>query len=186
MSNPGQALQNLDSGILPLSWEDFIIMPSTTKLGSASDDPTFVAWDSRFVALSFSGSALNECFFDVQVPHGRKPGSDLKFHVHFTPYGTMVLGQTVIWRLDYAYANIGGEFSATATVTSTYTALGTETALTHCMSEQTTVPGTSIGESAIIKCRVYRTAADTYDAAAFMHSVDLHVYKDRVGGKIFG
>lgn len=170
--------------LFDISREDLVINPSAIRL-DGSAPASSATFKTGFRALSFSGSAMNEVYFDFQVPHGRKPGSDLLFHVHWTPSGTIGVGNTVVWKLDYIVANINADFSASNTLAMTHTGVASDDADVHLMSSSVIIPGKDINESAIIKCRLWRdVATDSYTGAVFLHSADAHVYKDRIGGRI--
>jgi len=132
----------------------------------------------------------NELFFNVQIPHGYKVGTNLFPHVHWTtmtgtPNST---NARVTWSLEYSVIAIGGTFSTTTTNTSStiiasITPSGTSQ---HLITSLGPISGTGLGISSIIICRLYRNATsptDDFPNTAGVLGFDIHYEQDTQGSR---
>jgi hypothetical protein len=165
-------------------WDDLRVGLSAARVGASTYLPTWtqIATDgagSRGVyAYGFSAVNDNEAFFEVQLPHDRKTGSDLEAHVHWCPNGTDT--GSVSWNLEYTVANIDGTFGNTASLTGTDS--GDGTAFKHQLCELGTIDGSSLTLSAVLICRLWRdVSADDLSDLACAVSVDFHYQRDSPG-----
>jgi len=145
-------------------WEDARIVPGAFQFAGSSD-PTLSGWQPGGAGATFRVFEFNtgdEVFFTVQIPHSYKEGTSLRPHIHWTPRdrGVIENGKTVNWRLDYSIASVDGVFTASATIDLTDTCDGTDDK--HQVTPSGTIPGQGIGISAMLACRVYRLAGDTW------------------------
>jgi len=69
-------------------------------------------------------------------------------------------GNTVFWRLDYSLANRNANFPASATIALTGTCSGANER--HEDTPSGTISGVGVTISAMLVCRVYRLAGDTW------------------------
>lgn len=129
-------------------------------------------------AYKFEGNQLEEVFFELQLPHSYKEGSDIKAHVHLASAGTSTA--TMDWGLEYTFANVNGVFGETDLLTAQYTP--PSTALTHKILSLGTISGSGVEVSAVFLCRLYRDGASDANANnCFAVSVDFHLELDTLG-----
>ena len=177
-------------------WDDFLVNPDATSRGGSkaptwggsafkkSEDGT-----SQGVFLwMFSTTEENELYFTVQLPHKYKVGTALYPHVHWTTAVGTPTATNVVWGLEYSVVAIGGNYPVTQTLTSSsiinaITLTGTHQ---HLISSLGSIPGTGIGISTIIICRLYRAAGHTNDTFANevgLLSMDFHYEIDTEGSR---
>jgi len=164
------------------AWTDKAVSVAVARPGSTP--PAFVqfkddgAGSTGVFAFKFVGNLLKELFFDLQLPHSYKVGTDVKPHVHLASAGTATT--TMDWGLEYTLAPVNGTFGDTDLLTAQYTPSGT--AFKHEILGLGTIDGASLGLSAVIICRLYRDGAgDTNNDDCYAVSVDFHFEMDTLG-----
>lgn len=168
-------------------FEDLRVSANTVKLRGASV-PTYGTFvNSSLQILWFDGTSDQEVFFSVQIPHSYKVNSDLYPHVHWTTStGTPDNStNTVKWVLEYAVAEIGSTFSvdtkSSDQIIESISPSGTEQ---HLITSLGTIPGSNIGISTILICRLYREGeADGFGNDAGLLSFDIHYEIDTSGSR---
>jgi len=125
------------------------------------------------------------------MPHTYKEGTDLEFHIHWTPAnrGVAESGNKVGWKVDYTIADVGGIFGASATVDLSDTCSGVNDK--HELAGSVTVSGAGLKVSHIIVLRIYRTDTGTDDTWAgttnaqspALLEFDIHFRKDTMGSR---
>jgi len=170
------------------AWDDLRIVPSAFDFAGSSD-PALVNWrpggsGTTFKAWEFDNA--DQAFFLVQLPHNRKPGTDLKVHVHWTPQtrGNEENAKTVFWKIDISAASIGGTFPASSVYDMSDACDGVDDA--HQMTPDITVTGSTLGVSAMLQCRIFRDAGDSWATNTtgnlpLLLEVDFHYEIDRLG-----
>ncbi len=130
---------------------------------------------------AFSNTIDQELFFDRQLPHSYREGTDIRPHVHWSP-STAGAGN-VTWKLEYTWVNIDGTFGTTTTIA--VTDATDTTALKHHKALMSNIDGTGKTMSSMLLCRLYRDVSDgdTYAADAFALEIDFHYQKDTVGSR---
>ena len=161
-------------------WDD--IRVSLITRGSGGVNPTFSQIQNSLFAYKFSGTADNEIFFEIQMPHSWKEGSKIYPHVHWAPNGTST--GNVTWGMDFEWQNINGVFSgATTNISTSVAADGV------AKKQQITNIGTGIEEtdkkiSSIIMCRLYRAGnSDTNNDECFLLAFDIHYEVNTIGSR---
>ena len=123
-------------------------------------------------------------FFTIQFPHGYKLGSDVYPHVHWTP--TDAGAGSVVWQLEYSWADIDEVFPAVTPIEIADAAAGV--AWTHQLASFAAVTGSgATGVSSMLVCRLFRDpahASDTYGSDAALLEFDVHFEIDTVGSRI--
>ena len=163
-------------------WEDLRVPVNATKKGE-SKPPTEGAFLTTFIIEWFSASAENELFFTVQLPHNYKEGTDLKPHVHWTPSNTDT--GTVVWLLDYSWANIDGTFPGSAQIP--LSDVGSGTVGDHQLTASGTLTGTSKTISSMVVCRISRdggAGTDDFTGTAGLLEIDFHYEIDSLGSNL--
>lgn len=131
-------------------------------------------------AWLFDKAADEMLYFACQLPHSWREGTDVLFHFHWMP--TTAGAGTVVWGLEYTWANIDAVMDNTTVLVTGDAAAGT--AWTHQMTNSITLTGTGKTSSSMMLCRVYRDAnspGDDYDANAALLEVDFHYLADKLG-----
>jgi len=185
-------------------WDDLRVPLSSIKTGGVKD-PTFTNWKtdgavSRGIYdwhFSHQAVAANEeeVFFDAQLPHGYEEGSDIYFHVHWTPAVSGAAGQFVKFGLEYVWVNKDGTFPANTTIiysdasaaaAATTSGDGTLVHGKHYLTEFALIDGTGMMISSILSCRFFRNSShanDTLIQNVILFEVDFHFLKDAIGSR---
>jgi hypothetical protein len=170
-----------------ITYEDLRTPVNSLKL-SGVKPPTWTAYKSGEV-LAFSDQAVagNEeiVFFQLQMPHNYKEGTDISIHVHFVPEDNA--GGNVYWMLTYSWATIDDAFAAATTVYIA-AACGTTTDA-HRVAYFADIDG-SPGDvnkliSSMLICKLQRNSSDALDTytgkSAYLLEVDVHYQVDSLG-----
>jgi len=162
-------------------WTDLRISGST--LGSGASAPDQVTWvsASNLKVKGFDGtSTMEQLFFEVQLGHDYKEGTDLHPHIHWGP--TTTGAGNVKWILEYSWVNIMDTTPAVTTISSIQAAGGV--AYKHLLTEFPEMLGTNKGLSSMIIGRIYRDPTDvqdTYAGDAGLLELDFHYQTDGLG-----
>ncbi len=146
-----------------------------------------VSAGSRGVILKyFSPDIENELYFEAQLPHRWKEGSDLEVHIHWIPNDDGSGTNDVRWGMEYTWSNIGSVFGDTSTIYGEENHLA-ETLVKnkHYLTELGTIDGTGMGISSMLSCRVFRDAEnanDDYTNFAGLLEIDFHYQIDQPTG----
>lgn len=162
-------------------WDDERVPVTSTR--SAASAPGFAAFPSgenTFTHL-FDKTSEEQLFFTLQIPHKWMTGTNLYPHVHWAPTDSDT--GSVVWGLDYSWADINGTFGANTTIT--VTDAGDGTANKHQLAEFSEIDGSGIsGVSSMLVGRLYRDATngdDDYNADAALLEFDFHIKIDSRG-----
>jgi hypothetical protein len=161
-------------------WDDVRI--SIMLRGSGGTSPVFTQIQGNLYAYKFSGTALNEIFFEVQMPHAWNEGTTIYPHVHWVSNGTAT--SAVTWGLDYEWANLYDTFSGTTSNISASTpAIGNKTHnITDLSASGITESDKRI--SSMIMCRLYREGnTDANNDDCFLLAFDIHYEVNTLGSR---
>ena len=172
-------------------WDDLRITPGAFTFVGASD-PTLSDWQPDGTGATFKVWKFqenNEVFVTAQMPHSYKEGTDLGFHIHWTPCdrGDDEGTAEVAWKIDYSFANIGSNFPESETADLTDECAGVDDR--HEMTDDVPVDGSGLTTSHIIMMRVYRSAdGDTWTGTTAPQSpalleIDIHYEIDTIGSR---
>ncbi len=170
-------------------WDDLRFPASSTNRGqlNAPDFARFArdgAGTSQGVyTLFFDDSTEEEVFFQAQLPHAWKEGSNISPHVHWTPTSTLADTTDVVWGLEYTWQSIDGVFADTAIMYTTGAMPSSAVDLEHVLSEFPMMTGAGMTLSSMVMCRLFRAVddGDTYgDDVAFLEA-DFHFEVDMPG-----
>lgn len=170
-------------------WDDLRVSATNTRVG-ATNPPTWTKVKDNGAASVgvqlpvFANAVLaseNQVYFQVQLPHAWKEGSNIRPHVHWQPVDGNA--GAVRWGLEYTMANINEVFPNTTII------YGTSDAFTGAEDTQFL---TSLGEidmtgmriSCMINCRLFRNSShteDTYASGAGFLEIDFHHQIDSLG-----
>lgn len=182
-------LQNALTGL----WADLLVPMTATKSGG-SKDPGFEIFKtngagSQGVFLHwFDAASEEELYFSCQLPHCWNKTA-LRPHVHWIPKTTAdgtPANQSVIWGLEYTWADIGAGFSNTSVVYTVfnYPEDANVVAGKHYLSAFASIPATATGMSSMLICRVFRDAThDNYEHDAGLLEIDFHYQTDKAGSR---
>lgn len=163
-------------------WDDLRL--AGTALGkAASGSPAlgaFLAAPSALQVYRFDKTTAQSVYFELQMPHAWKEGTNIHPHVHWSPVDTGT--GTVVWALEYSFANINDTFPAPTTITATQKGKGT--AWTHQLCELGEIDGKGKTFSSMLVGRLYRNAGateDDYNADAALLELDFHYIVNSLG-----
>jgi hypothetical protein len=170
-------------------WEDIRIAGANTRVGVTAPAVGTFGPSGSLRVLRFEQNHHDEIYFEIQMPHAWKEGSNIYPHVHWAPVSATA--GNVVWQLDYTWANPAGTFGAPATMTSDATAAG-GTAWVHKISVlkdgsgNAYIAGAGKTISSMLVCRLHRDAgagADTLAADAAFLEFDIHYEVDGFGSR---
>ncbi len=187
-----------------LAWADIRVPLDSVKLGGVKD-PTFGQWKSDgsgsrgVYACSFSDQAVagneEELFFSAQIPHMYKEGTDIEFHIHWTPAVSGNANEFVKWGLEYIWVDRGETAAANTTIiasdastaaTATKQGDSTLSAGKHYVTKVGDISGTGMLISSMLVCRIFRNSSDEDDdlaQAAIAFEVDFHFQQNAPGSR---
>lgn len=166
-------------------WDDERIPVTATQAGGSKDPHFIKAWDNGagsqgVFTYAFDPSQEEELYFNLQLPHSYKAGTNLKPHVHF--FNKNNNAGNIVWGLEYNCIAVNSTFSGTTTLSTVTIANGGTDK--HSYAEIPEITGTNFGASTMCVCRVYRDAtngADTYGSDSYLMEIDFHFQKDKIG-----
>jgi len=147
------------------TWDDLKIVPGAFKFGGSSD-PSIGDWQPGGSGATFKVYRFkenDEGFATNQMLHRYKEGTDLLFHIHWTPgsRGNEENGKYVGWKIDYSIADVDSTFLASSTVDLSDICSGTDDK--HEVSASVSVSGVGLHISHMIILRIYRSDTGTDD-----------------------
>lgn len=170
-------------------WDDMMVPSHALKTGANA--PTFGTWLNGLYVYWFptAENPVKEAFFALQMSHSWA-ATAIHPHVHWVPKTNGAAGATVLWTLEYTWADIGQVFPATqtCTVTDKYPD-ETLVANKHYLYELTVITPrattpTQNGLSSMLMCRLSRnTITDTYADDAGLLQIDFHYEKNTLGSR---
>ena len=178
-------------------WDDLRVSAEQVRIQGSSNIPGWGVLSNDgsssagVYALWFDDNTLEQVFFSVQIPHAVKLGSELHPHVHFVPENNGATGATVVWGLEYVFADIGETFGLTNIIytDSHYPADAVLAADKHYVSSFEPIEMQNDGVSGMILCRLFRSPAggggftDDYAHDAGLLEFDFHVIMDTPGSE---
>lgn len=169
------------------TWDDLGVSLTTAKPG-ATRQPGFEkfkddgAGSTGVYAWHFDGSAVEELFFERQLPHAiRQLQGELRPHIHWSPKTTSA--GNVRWGLEYTGVSPLGVFGNTTII---YAEDAAEAHSTHQIAQFPAIDATTLAISSVLVCRLFRDAAhgnDTYAPDAVATSFDFHIELDGRGSE---
>lgn len=162
------------------TWKDLILSASNLRPGNSA--PTFGAFLGGIYTYRFDAGSAHEVHGAVELQHDYKEGTDLVFHVHWSPSTTNT--GNIVWGIEYTVQNPGAVFGATDTQSMTPTPAPGAVAH-HALNNVYTISGTGLKIGAIVSFRLFRQngGTDTFTGNAFLHSVGIHYECDTLGSR---
>lgn len=167
---------------------DDLRVPLTAVQTGGLSDPDWIqiqddgSGSTGVYTYHFDQNTEEEVFFIVQLPHSWKEGTNIIPHVHWCPTNTNT--GSVVWALEYTWADVGDAFGNTSTLTVTDAADGTTNK--HQIADLGNIDGTGKTLSSMLICRLYRDAgngSDTYNADAAALEIDFHYEINTLGSR---
>lgn len=162
-------------------WEDANVSALAARVGGTA--PTFAAAINGIYGLRFDdGATAPEIHGSIEIPHSYKEGTDLVFHIHWSPTTTNT--GNCRWGIEYSCANAGSAFPTSTTAYAVQAGSGTVNQ--NQLLDIVTISGTGRKISDIIAFRLFRdapNAADTFTGNAFLWQIGIHFEKDTVGSR---
>ncbi len=146
----------------------------------ATDPPTFAVFSGGVWGSRFDNGAAYSAHGTIEMQHDYKDGSNLEFHVHWSPTTTNT--GNIRWGLEYTVANVNSTFGATTTVYAVQAGAGVVNR--HQILNIVTISGTGLTAGAVIMFRIFRdgaNAADTFTGNAFLLRCAVHYECDKIG-----
>jgi hypothetical protein len=155
---------------------------AATNLRPGSTPPAFAAFLGGIYTFRFDAGSADEVHGAVELQHDYREGSNLVFHVHWSPSTTNT--GNIVWGVEYTVQNPNGVFAAPTTVAMT-PAAASGTVARHQLNNIVTITGTGLKIGAILAFRLYRQngGTDTFTGNAFLHSVGIHYECDTAGSR---
>lgn len=162
-------------------WDD--IRVSLVTRGSGGVNPVFSQIQGVLYAYKFSGTADNEIFFEIQMPHSWREGTTIYPHVHWASNGTST--SNVTWGLSYEWQNINGIFGgAYSTITNSVAASGVAKRQQISNINDTGITESDKKISSMILCRLYRSGnSDANNDECFLLAFDVHYEVNTLGSR---
>ena len=140
-------------------WDDVRIVPGSFQFPGGAD-PTLQNWQPGGSGTIFPVYKFKKDDYvtaTCQIPHNYKEGSDVYFHIHWTPCdrGNEETTALVGWKVDYSWANADGTFGASATVNLSDACQSTDHH--HLWTPDVLVSGTGKTMSSIVMLKIYRS-----------------------------
>ncbi len=184
----GRLIMSIISGggitgsIDPPIWDDMRVPMTSTKVKGTAKDAEFIVFQDDLATTAFKKSDEREVYFNIQLSHRYKFGTDLEAHIHWSPGSSVDTGD-VRWCLEYSVANIGDNFPASTTTCVLQAPSGV--AYKHEYTDLVSIDGSGINiVSAMIIFRLFRDGGhedDDFDDYAYVFEFDLHVQMDSFG-----
>jgi len=164
-------------------WDDLRFPAAAANPPGLASDPDY---DTTNGGWLFDAASTEVLFFQVQMPHPWREGTEIHPHVHWQK--TTSAAGNVYWQLDYKKAPIAAVMDAAfTTLSTTSTVPGTpdnNTADEHLISafDWIDMVGNELSDMLLIKLsRIGGDAADTYGADVRLLEFDIHYEIDGFG-----
>lgn len=177
-------------------WDDLRILPGSFDRPGVSD-PAIVTYNVNAGGVNtylWEFAKNNLASFTVQMPHSYKEGTDIYFHVHWTPgsRGNEENGATVGWKIEYSWANRNANFPTMQVLDLSDACDGTDHK--HQITPEVSVSGAGKTISSMLLCNIKRTdtgADDTWASSTsgqlpLLLEIDIHYEMDTAGSQAIG
>lgn len=160
-----------------------VVVPGLQTLSDGANSPTITSFATNLKVKVFSGTLLNEVFFEIQIPENYANGTDIIPVVAWMPMTSPATSEAVFWWIDYEWVNKSGTFTGTSTrVVYGFNTL--TTGFAHLKTEFGAITGTGKTKGSILSCRLFRDPTyltDTYTDGAGLLSVGFKLQVDSLG-----
>jgi hypothetical protein len=161
-------------------WEDLRFPATAINLSGAPAAPG-VDNTTFYGSLEFAGNAINDCAFQVQMPHGWANGTAIYPHLHLVNGSTSTATST--WEIWYRKAEVGGDFGSTWTgATATFQLTGSTTV--HTLKAFPAITMTGLTDSCMLSIFIRRHGnADPHNDIIRLLEFDIH-YQSSTRGSV--
>lgn len=163
-------------------YDDVMVYASGVRLHGTSY-PAWADYKGGQV-LDFSKTATNQIYFNLQLPHTYKEGTDLEFHIHLA-YPDANAGNS-IWYFTWSWANRGDAFPSESN-SGNITIASPASSDNHQLAELVaTISGTGKTVSSYLICSLSRLGgdgSDNYDNVIHFLGGDFHHQIDALGSR---
>lgn len=163
---------------------DDISLSGLSFSSSGSSIPDIINFvNSNALTYGFDGSNITErLYITTEMKHDYKEGSDLEFHIHWTPTTTNI--GNVKWQVYYTWQSKDGTFPEPTLLTAISSSRGTAWQNTYVSLGTISGVGKTINSQLLIQ--VFRDptdASDTYVNDAAFIAFGIHYEKDTIGSR---
>jgi hypothetical protein len=161
-------------------WRDLTVVATAAGVGATAPSMGTMT-PNGYRTYYFADSALDELFFCFHINHDYRAGTDIYFHIHWSP-STNSAGNAD-FKFDYSYApmqSTGPVYTAfPAVTTGSLLQAGGGTAWLHQVTEAAAFQPTNLEPDGLLLIRAYRdgrvaNANDTFAGDAYILTADLH------------
>ena len=157
-------------------WDD--LLGAAVALEPGANSPSWSTFLGNTKAWHFAFNLDQSMHGSYQFSHSYEEGTDIEFHIHWTPTTTNT--GSVKWELEYTWQSVNGTFSSPTVLTIIDPADGT--AYKHQIAAFSTISGVGQGLSSIMLVRVRRLGSeDDYTGSAALLYADIHYKKNSLG-----
>jgi hypothetical protein len=167
-------------------WDDLRTPINSVKLDSVKP-PTETPYKGGQV-LSFASNTNNKIYFNVQLPHNYKLGSNLEFHIHIVlpVAGAGIAVENIKFIFTYSWAKMGMVFPVESSLSATRD-VQNDNADEHILMEiEKEIDGSGIDSvSSMLICSLERdtAVANDYASVVYLLEVDFHYQIDTMGSR---
>ena len=172
-------------------WDDIRFPANAVRVGAAR--PATEETYRGGIVLAFDSAADNSIYFNCQLPHAYKIGTDLDAHIHVVlPTSGAGAGvENVKFDFTYSWCSIGGSFPAESTISVTRD-VQNDSADDHILIDIGNIPysaatlnGGNGGVSMMLICSLTRdtTVANNYADDVYLVEADFHYQIDAPGSR---
>jgi len=165
-------------------WDDLQVPISTARLPTMS--PPNVTGYKGGQVLAFGNVADSFIYFNAQLPHTYKEGTDIKLHLHWVipTSGAGGGAENVKWDCSYSWANIDGTFPVASTGTVTVD-VQNDVLDDHMVDTIVTISGSGKTISSMLICSLNRdtAVANNYGDDAYLVGIDFHHEINTMGSR---
>jgi hypothetical protein len=183
-----QTIYESNTVLIGDAWDDLTVSIDSIRLMGANP-PTATAYKGGYI-LAFPKTVDKTVYFNFQMPHGYKEGSDIEFHVHYVlpTAGAGGGAENIKWDFTYSWSNfvVGDESGVVPDETAVSETIDVQDldADTQYLGEVAEdIDGTDMKISSCLICSLTRDTgvADDYDDDVYLVSLDLHYQKNSLG-----
>jgi hypothetical protein len=157
-------------------WDDVTVSAMTLAPGVQA--PSLRTFKGGISAYAYNFQTANDIQYGVaQIPHGYFEGEDIEPHLHIALEDAPAAGDTVVFALEYTWADMGEVYPAVDTL-EVKIPVSSWNALEHHYVDMGTISGSGKAISSLVNFRLERlqnSASDTYDDWVFLMDIDFHV-----------
>ena len=166
-------------------WGDVAIAPTNIRQNPLTSKPDYIAYLAMMRSFSFDAATSESLFFQLEMPHWYKIGTDISMHINWMPTTTNT--GLCAWKVGWMIMEDGGTaaFAATDTVSATQAGSGTILEHQHLDIGLIDMSGISL-LSSVVTGYLTRDAnlnSDTFTGEAIYGAIGFHYQMDSNGSR---